>query len=125
MPIFIFLFQMESLRVLNYMQIMAPSITNLQTNWTILIILFSSFSLSLKVTQRLCDEDSDIYDSVQGILNTGLIQACWIDQISGMVKIKKDGKIEAVRDKEQLEEIIGDAFGNQSEEEEEIDEANV
>ena len=46
--------------------------------------------------------------------------------ISGMVKIKKDGKIEAVRNKEHLEEIIGDAFGEESEDDgEEIDEANV
>ena len=84
------------------------------------------FRKSLRVTQRLCDEDQNIWDSVQDILNTGLIESAWVDQISGMVKIKRDGKIESIRSKDQLDEIIGDALGNQSDEEEEqVDESQI
>ena len=100
-----------------------PSLCGKMSN--LVFNLFSlNYSLDIRMTQRLCDEDLEVYQTIEGIVHTGVVDSVWVDQLSGMVKFSKDGKVETVHSKEDLKGLIGNA---QEEviEEEEVDEDNI
>ena len=67
---------------------------------------FGFFSrLNLRITQKLCEEDTEILEYAKSLKQKGLVESFFIDEIKGCVKVKKGNHIYAITEIKQLEEL--------------------
>jgi len=72
------------------------------------IALFFIFSLLLRVYQRLCDDDREVYDYAISLKGKGLIDDCYVDDIKGCVKIRMNRRTIAILNIKELEDLMND-----------------